>query len=139
MFIAASVNISALCAWQASLAIFEWEMRTYFLGFACKNQVESILIVRKKRNNQNRYPFGFDFGYSWWTLLNETAPSICFQFFVPNQCEALYEIRNSLRHEISPKASMESMRSIVWNQERRETEKYKLSLDAIPSPSVLDK
>ena len=27
-----------------------------------------MVYANKKRNNQNRYPFGFDFGYSWWTI-----------------------------------------------------------------------
>ena len=33
-----------------------------FLGFAPKTTLRIVLMLHQKRNNQNRYPCGFDFG-----------------------------------------------------------------------------
>ena len=72
--------------------------------------------------------------------------SIFFQFLVPNQCGALYGIRNLLRYGISPwrvwnqcqlhcmestAGGMESFQRNVWNQERRGTGEYSLTADAM--------
>ena len=54
--------------------------------------------------------------------------SIYFRFFVPNQCVALYGIRNLLRYGISLKASMES---------RPKSKKFSLPTDAIRGQAAI--
>ena len=55
-------------------------------------------MVHQKRNNQNRYPYGFDFGYSWWTMLNESRTLIKSIHKILTKCKISILLNNILKN-----------------------------------------
>ena len=56
------------------MSIFEWEMRTFFLGFACENKVKSIETDHQKKRSTARVDLFF-----WWTIKDSNLGPIGYE------------------------------------------------------------